>query len=80
MELNATADIVCKYRKCPLSIGSIKSNIGHTESSASMMSLLKILFILDSEMIVPNVNYNKMNDDINDITNKKLKVNYFPFL
>jgi acyl transferase domain-containing protein/NADP-dependent 3-hydroxy acid dehydrogenase YdfG len=42
----------------PLTIGSIKSNIGHAEFAAGMAGLVKILACFKNEAIPPQVNFN----------------------
>nr|XP_046227978.1 highly reducing polyketide synthase cm3B [Scatophagus argus] len=49
-----------------LRIGSVKGNIGHTESAAGMAGLIKVLLMMKHETIVPSVFYseNSANLDI----------------
>lgn len=58
-EVNAIDDVFCKNRKGPLMIGSVKSNIGHTEPSSGLCSVIKVLIGLESGYIPPNIHYNK---------------------
>ncbi|OCH84204.1 putative polyketide synthase [Obba rivulosa] len=45
-------------------IGSVKGNIGHTEISAFLASLSKVLSILQNEVVPPNVNIRDLNPAI----------------
>nr|XP_018901189.1 PREDICTED: fatty acid synthase-like [Bemisia tabaci] len=75
MELNAMADVFCPDdRKDPLLVGSIKSNIGHTEAASSLVSLTKAIIALDTGFIPPNINYDNPNNDVPAISNYKIKV------
>ncbi|KAK8000576.1 hypothetical protein PG990_013176 [Apiospora arundinis] len=60
-ELNALADVFASSsssspntpRSVPLYVGSIKGNIGHTENTSGLASLVKASLILDHEQIPP---------------------------
>ena len=47
-----------------LPIGSIKGNIGHTESAAGLAGLVKAVLMLEKGMIPPQANYLEPNPDI----------------
>lgn len=46
-------------------IGTIKSNIGHTESTAAIASITKILLQYKNQMIAPSINGKPSNSNIN---------------
>lgn len=70
-------EVLCAKRTTPLPVGSIKSNIGHTEAASSFSSLVKALIALDSGIIPPNLNYSNPNPDIPGILSNKIKVSRF---
>jgi len=43
----------------PLTIGSIKSNIGHLEGASGVAAVLKAVLMLEHEFILPNFDYQK---------------------
>jgi acyl transferase domain-containing protein/NADPH:quinone reductase-like Zn-dependent oxidoreductase/NAD(P)-dependent dehydrogenase (short-subunit alcohol dehydrogenase family) len=45
-------------------IGSIKSNIGHTESTAGVAGLIKVALMLQRGQILPNIHFETPNPDI----------------
>lgn len=74
MESNVVANVFCKNRKEPLLVGSVKSNVGHTESAAGFMSIIKALFALDSDQIAPNMHFTKPNPELEPLVQGRLKV------
>ncbi|KAF8774576.1 Fatty acid synthase like protein [Argiope bruennichi] len=74
IELNAIADTFCKDRDTPFYVGSIKSNIGHTEASSGICSIIKSSIILDCESIAPNIKYEIPNPNSPALLEGKLVV------
>ncbi|KYR01951.1 hypothetical protein DLAC_11447 [Tieghemostelium lacteum] len=48
----------------PLYIGSLKSNIGHTESTAGVASVIKVAMMLKHRKLAPNTNFHTPNPKI----------------
>ncbi|MGE7726583.1 SDR family NAD(P)-dependent oxidoreductase [Bacillus cereus] len=46
-------------------IGSVKSNIGHTQLASGVASLIKLLLCLKNKKLVPSINFNQENQHIN---------------
>lgn len=53
----------------------MKSNIGHLEGASGVAALIKTILILESGMIPPNTNFEKVNPKI-DLDFLKLKVRF----
>ncbi|KAJ5135703.1 Acyl transferase/acyl hydrolase/lysophospholipase [Penicillium bovifimosum] len=48
----------------PLLVGSVKSNIGHTEGTSGIVSVIKTALALERGFVPPNCNYEKTNEEI----------------
>lgn len=54
---------VSEYKSCAL--GSIKANIGHTDTASGVSSVIKICQMFSNDTIVAQTNFNQLNDAIN---------------
>ncbi|RHZ65528.1 type I polyketide synthase [Aspergillus thermomutatus] len=57
----------------PLIVGSVKANIGHTEATSGLASIIKVTMALEHGFIPPSVNFEKPNKQIN-LEEWKIKV------
>lgn len=73
LEAGAIASVFALDRDEPLVIGSVKTNIGHTEGLSGLAALIKTVLMLEHRMIVPNCNFEKPNASI-PLRDWKLKV------
>src|SRR5215469_5105966 len=60
-ELSGLAEVYCRNRRHPLRVGSVKTNIGHTESAAGIAGLIKAVLILRHGAIPPSLHFKKPN-------------------
>uniref|UniRef100_A0A182QS29 Fatty acid synthase n=1 Tax=Anopheles farauti TaxID=69004 RepID=A0A182QS29_9DIPT len=73
-EVNAITDYFCKDRKAPLLIGSVKSNMGHSEPASGVCSIAKILIAMEEGVIPGNLHYQNPNPDLYGLMDGRLKV------
>ncbi|PBP25422.1 hypothetical protein BUE80_DR003887 [Diplocarpon rosae] len=57
----------------PVIVGSVKTNVGHTEPTSGLAAIIKTAYILQNGLIPPNLNYNNTNPKI-PLANWNLKV------
>ncbi|KAL6460629.1 hypothetical protein MHYP_G00305950 [Metynnis hypsauchen] len=67
VEANSISKAIAKARPAEsgtLCVGSVKGNIGHTESAAGVAGLIKVLLMMKHETIVPSLFYSENNASI----------------
>uniref|UniRef100_A0A4W4F6G8 Carrier domain-containing protein n=1 Tax=Electrophorus electricus TaxID=8005 RepID=A0A4W4F6G8_ELEEL len=67
IEASSISKVISKARPAdlgPLCIGSVKGNIGHTESAAGVAGLIKVLLMMKHETIVPSLFYSEESSSI----------------
>jgi fatty acid synthase len=74
-ELKAITLAFCKDRKTLLLIGSVKSNIGHTEGASGLCSIIKVIIGMETGFIPPNLHYNNPREGVESLMSGQLKVN-----
>ncbi|KAF9823811.1 hypothetical protein SFRURICE_006662 [Spodoptera frugiperda] len=73
-ELLAIDEIFCTGRKDPLLIGSIKSNLGHSEPASGLCSIAKMCIAYSTGYIPPNLNYSVPREGVAALAEKRLSV------
>lgn len=63
-------------RPSPLKIGSVKTNVGHTETVSGLASIIKVVMALQHKQIPPNVNFEKPNPAI-PFDEYRIQVSFF---
>ncbi|CAF2127113.1 unnamed protein product, partial [Rotaria magnacalcarata] len=79
LELTAIANTFSSTLK-PIRIGSVKGNIGHTECSAGLASVIKVALMIHNKQLLPTINFHELNTKIN-FNNIKIQTELesFPF-
>lgn len=73
-EVNSICDYFCKDRKTPLLIGSVKSNMGHSEPASGVCSIAKLLIAMEAGMLPGNLHFNSPNPDLYGLMDGRMKV------
>lgn len=76
--MNSIADFFCEGRPTPLLIGSVKSNMGHSEPASGLSSLAKLLVAMEAGVIPGNLHYSTPNAEIPALTDGRLQVTISP--
>ena len=72
-EAKALVDVFCQGRSL-LPIGSVKSNIGHSEGASGLCSVTKVILAMETGIIAPNIHYDIPKKSIAGLTNGLLQV------
>ncbi|XP_049809979.1 fatty acid synthase isoform X1 [Schistocerca nitens] len=73
-EVNAIADVFCKDRNSPLLIGSVKSNMGHSEPASGLCSIAKVVIAMEAGFLPANLHFKEPNPDIPALLDGRLQV------
>lgn len=73
-EVNSIADFFCKDRKTPLLVGSVKTNMGHSEPAAALASIVKILLAMNCEKLPANLHFKNPNPNIPALMDGRIQV------
>ncbi|XP_018574566.1 fatty acid synthase-like, partial [Anoplophora glabripennis] len=73
-ECTALDNVLTSGRKNPLPIGSVKSNIGHTEPASGLCSIIKCVLAMETGYIPPNIHFDAPGDAMMGLVEGRLKV------
>lgn len=74
IEMSAIAEIFCKDREEPLLVGAVKSNMGHSEPTSGLCSIVKVLIGMQNNLLPPNLHFYNPNPDISALVNGQVKI------
>ncbi|XP_034485184.1 fatty acid synthase isoform X2 [Drosophila innubila] len=73
-ECKAIDSILCSQRDEPLLVGSVKSNVGHSEAASGICSLVKACLAFETGSIAPNINITEVKPSIAALAEGRLIV------
>ncbi|KAJ3652417.1 hypothetical protein Zmor_018385 [Zophobas morio] len=73
-EANAIDRALAKNCGKELLVGSVKSNIGHTEPVSGLCSIVKVLIAMETGLIPPNINLRRVRKGLEGIEQNRMKI------
>ncbi|XP_045766807.1 fatty acid synthase [Maniola jurtina] len=73
-EVNAIAELFCRERAAPLLLGSVKSNMGHSEPASGLCSIAKMVVAMERGVLPANLHYREPNPDIPALSDGRITV------
>ncbi|KAJ3652416.1 hypothetical protein Zmor_018384 [Zophobas morio] len=73
-EANAIDRALAKKCEKQLLVGSVKSNIGHTEPVSGLCSIVKVLIAMETGFIPPNINLTRVRKGLEGIEQNRMRV------
>ncbi|XP_013112283.2 fatty acid synthase [Stomoxys calcitrans] len=73
-ECRAIDNVICSQRTAPLLVGSVKSNVGHSEAASGICSLVKACLAFETGKIAPNINFDEIRPEIAPLAEGRLIV------
>nr|XP_045622655.1 fatty acid synthase-like [Procambarus clarkii] len=73
-EVGALAEVFCPGRSNPLLMGSVKSNMGHSEPASGLCSIVKVLLAMQRKELPGNLHFSSPNPNIPSLLDGSIKV------
>ncbi|CAG7825166.1 unnamed protein product [Allacma fusca] len=73
-EIASLAAVFCNGRKEPLLVGSVKTNIGHTEAVSGICGIMKMLMSRRAGTIPPNLHFKNPNPECRALIDGRVRV------
>jgi myxalamid-type polyketide synthase MxaB len=64
IEIEALTEVLSQNRQIDCAIGSVKTNIGHSETAAGVAGLIKVALAIKHQQLPPNLHFQTPNPDI----------------
>ncbi|KAL3200527.1 hypothetical protein MRX96_013176 [Rhipicephalus microplus] len=78
-ELGAISNVFCgPGREKPLKIGSVKSNMGHSEGASGVCSIAKVILAMETGTIAANLHFKEANPNIPSLHDGTIEANPGP--
>ncbi|KAL0101015.1 hypothetical protein PUN28_019436 [Cardiocondyla obscurior] len=74
VEVMAIDQALCTKRDSPLMIGSVKSNLGHSEPASGLCQIAKVLLAMETGIIAPTIHYKHPRKMLTAIIEGRIKI------
>ncbi|XP_024878981.1 LOW QUALITY PROTEIN: fatty acid synthase-like [Temnothorax curvispinosus] len=74
VEVMSVDQILCAKRNTPLLMGSVKSNIGHSESASGLCQIAKVLLAMETGIITPTIHLKRPRQELTAIIEGRIKI------
>ncbi|XP_050452236.1 fatty acid synthase-like [Cataglyphis hispanica] len=74
VELRAIDEALCAKRQLPLLLGSVKSNIGHSEATSGHCQIAKILIAMETGILAPTIHFKRPRKNMPAIIEGRVKI------
>ncbi|GBN76779.1 Fatty acid synthase [Araneus ventricosus] len=74
VEMSAISEIYCPGREKPLLVGSVKTNMGHSEATSGLCSLVKLVISMEKSFIPPNLHFYEPNPNIKALLDGQVRI------
>ncbi|XP_077270184.1 fatty acid synthase-like [Temnothorax americanus] len=74
VEIMSIDQTICSKRNTPLLMGSVKSNIGHSEPASSLCQIAKVLLAMETGIITPTIHFKRPRKELTAIIEGRIKI------
>ncbi|XP_071625450.1 fatty acid synthase-like isoform X1 [Temnothorax longispinosus] len=74
VEVMSIDQTLCAKRNTPLLMGSVKSNIGHSEPGSSLCQIAKVLLAMETGIITPTIHFKRPRKELTAIIEGRIKI------
>ncbi|XP_071569097.1 fatty acid synthase-like [Temnothorax nylanderi] len=74
VEVMSIDQTLCAKRNTPLLMGSVKSNIGHSEPASGLCQIAKVLLAMETGIIMPTIHFKRPRKELTAIIEGRIKI------
>ncbi|GBN02031.1 Fatty acid synthase [Araneus ventricosus] len=74
VEMSAISEIFCPGREEPVLVGSVKSNMGHSEPASGLCGVVKLIISMEKSLIPPNLHFYNPNPNIKALVDGQVRI------